>query len=333
MRYIVIGAGAIGCSVGGRLHESGHEVVLVARGEHGDALRADGLELITPDQRLRLRVPVVSGPAEVRLRPDDVLVLAVKTQDSVAALDAWCGEPVLGGGTAGERLPVLCAQNGVANERLALRRFRQVLAACVVLPSTFLTPGRVVAPCAPLTGLLPLGRYPSGVDRTCELVAADLAESRMSAPVFADVMRWKYAKLLGNLGNAVEAVCGRRSPALVALARQEADRVLTAAGIDRASEAEFARLQGDSVTVRPIDGVDRGLGSSWQSVVRGKTSVEAPYLNGEIVLLGRTHGVPTPVNETLAHAAVESARLGRAPDEALLDRLTERVEAAVEAAG
>ena len=43
MRYIVIGAGAIGGTIGGRLAAGGHEAVLVARGAHLDALRAKGL--------------------------------------------------------------------------------------------------------------------------------------------------------------------------------------------------------------------------------------------------------------------------------------------------
>ncbi|EDX26561.1 hypothetical protein SSAG_06252 [Streptomyces sp. Mg1] len=47
MRYIIIGAGAIGATIGGRLAESGREVVLVTRGAHAEALRADGLQLTT----------------------------------------------------------------------------------------------------------------------------------------------------------------------------------------------------------------------------------------------------------------------------------------------
>ncbi|HEY2286096.1 MAG TPA: 2-dehydropantoate 2-reductase N-terminal domain-containing protein, partial [Streptosporangiaceae bacterium] len=114
MRYIIIGAGAIGGAIGARLFESGHEVVLTARGAHLAALRESGLRFATPDGTATLRVPVAAGPAELPLRADDVLILAVKTQDATAALDAWAWEPVTGGGTAADSLPVLCAQNGVA---------------------------------------------------------------------------------------------------------------------------------------------------------------------------------------------------------------------------
>ncbi|MEV5569877.1 2-dehydropantoate 2-reductase N-terminal domain-containing protein [Spirillospora sp. NPDC052269] len=326
MRYVVIGAGAIGCSIGGRLHQSGHDVVLVARGEHGRVLREDGLTLITPEERLRLRVPVVSGPDELDLTPDDVLVLAVKTQDTVAALDAWRDRPVPGGGTAGERLPVFCAQNGVSNEPMALRRFRRVYGAFALLPSSFLTPGEVVAPCAPMTGLIVLGRYPSGTDDTAEHIAADLAASRFRAEVVSDLPRWKYLKLLGNLENAVEAVCGERSLDLYARALAEAETVLAAAGIDHATNEDIAGLRGDAVEVRPMEDVPQTRNSSWQSLARGG-SLETDHLNGEIVLLGRLHGVPTPVNEALLEAANESARLNRAPGELTLEQLTARITA------
>ncbi|RFU36982.1 ketopantoate reductase family protein [Actinomadura logoneensis] len=324
MRYVVIGAGAIGCSIGGRLHQAGHDVVLVARGEHGRVLREDGLTLVTPGERLRLRVPVVSGPDEVELDPDHVLVLAVKTQDTVAALDAWRHRPVRGGGTAGERLPVFCAQNGVANERMALRRFRHVYGAFVLLPASYLEPGEVIAPCGPLTGLLVLGRHPSGADGTAERIGADLAASRFRTEVVPDLPRWKYLKLLGNLGNAIEAVCGEPSPDLHARAWAEADRVLEAAGIGHAANRDVAELRGDAVEVRHVDGVSELRNSSWQSLARGG-SLETDYLNGEIVLLGRLHGVPTPVNETLLDVANEFARLRRSPGELTLKELTARV--------
>lgn len=359
MRYVIVGAGAVGGSIGGRLHAAGHEVVLVARGAHAVALRERGLRLLTPDAEAAaaapaaagdrasgpgagpgpgpapapapLPVPVVERPEELALRADDVLVLAVKTQDSVAALDAWADRPVDGapgaaggapaGAPAAEVLPVLCAQNGVANERLALRRFRRVYGVCVWLPSQFLEPGVVAAPCAPLTGMLHLGRYPEGPgagDATARRIAADLETARFAAPVVDDVLRWKYAKLLLNLGNAVDAACGvAPDPAadeLRARARAEGVAVLAAAGIPHASEREQAELRGDRMRMRPLAGAREGAGgSSWQSLSRGTGTIEADYLNGEIVLLGRLHGVPTPVNEALRRAANTLARDHRAP--------------------
>ncbi|MGW5847715.1 ketopantoate reductase family protein [Streptomyces sp. NPDC055254] len=309
MRYIIIGAGAVGATIGGRLARAGADVVLVARGAHAQALRVDGLRLTTADGTRVHRLPVVAGPEELgELRPDDVLLLAVKTQDALAALDAWGDAEVAGGGTAAQRLPVLCAQNGVESERLALRRFARVYGVCVWLPATFLEPGAVSALCAPLTGILHLGPAAGGADALARAVAADLDGAGFEAPVVEDVMRWKYGKLLGNLGNAIQATTGPEpDPAKAALllrAVREAKAALAAAGIAYTPEAEQSAARDGKVN-QP-EGV-RG-GSSWQSLARGTGSVEADYLNGEICLLGRLHGVATPVNDVLRHAANIFAR-------------------------
>ncbi|MEU8887646.1 2-dehydropantoate 2-reductase N-terminal domain-containing protein [Streptomyces sp. NPDC048442] len=319
MRYVIIGAGAIGGVVGGRLAEAGHEVVLVARGTHLAALRERGLRLTTPEGTRTLRLPCAAGPEEVELRVDDVLVLAVKTQDSIAALDAWSGRPVKGGsGTAGEVLPLVCAQNGVENERLALRRFRHVYAMCVYLPATFVEPGAVSAAGEPVTGSLHLGRYPRGVDETARRISCDLEKSHFLAPAVPDAMRWKYGKLLNNLANSLDAVSGTEALAtpagrdLVARTVEEGRAALEAAGIAVASAAERAEAWSSRISMIELEGKAPGGGSSWQSLVRGTGSIEADYLNGEISLLGGLHGVPTPVNDLLGRLANEFARERRA---------------------
>jgi 2-dehydropantoate 2-reductase len=321
MRYVIIGAGAVGGTIGARLLQSGHEVVLVARGSHGAALADRGLRFATPAGAVTLQVPVVAEPGELALRPDDVLIIAVKAQDAAAALDAWAWQPVGTGGVAAHSLPVFCAQNGVAGERLALRRFRRVYGMCVWLPATHLQPGVVEAQGAPKTGLLPVGRYPAGTDETARAVAADLAASTFLAPVSADVMHYKYGKLLSNVANAVEAVCGAGGAAgnaaaaaeLRSRARQEGEAVLTAAGIGFMNPAELRELGGSEVRIEPVSGARRSGGSSWQSLSRGTGSIEADFLNGEIVLLARQHGMPAPVNELLQRLANQFAAERRAP--------------------
>ena len=214
---------------------------------------------------------------------------------------------------AADALPVVCAQNGVASERIALRRFRQVYGMCVWLPATHLEPGVVEANGAPLAGLLHIGRYPSGTDATAEQIGADLAASGFLAPVIADVMRWKYGKLLANLSNATEAVCGHdawlHATELRRRVTAEGRAVLDAAGIAYARERESAELRADRVQILPVNGAERVGGSSWQSLTRGTGSIEADFLNGEIVLLGREHGVPDP-GERGAAAAGQPGRPG-----------------------
>lgn len=335
MRYIIIGAGAVGGSIGGRLAQAGHEVVLVARGAQHAALRDGGLRLKVPDGEYTYGLRTVEGPGELgELRADDVLVLAVKTQDTVSALQAWGPAPVAGGGTAAERLPLFCAQNGVEGQRLALRVFRRVYGVCVWLPSTFVEPGVVSAAGAPLTGILHLGRHPHGTDETLRLVAADLEKTGFfEAPVVPDVARWQYAKLLSNLGNALEAVAGPiagdEAVALYARVRAEGEAVLDAAGIAYASAEEQKAVRGHKVDLVPLDGAPRGGGSSWQSLARGTGTVEADHLNGEIALLGRLHGVPTPLNELLQRLANTFARERRAAGSMPVEDLVRLADEAV----
>ncbi|RPF37121.1 ketopantoate reductase family protein [Streptomyces sp. TLI_185] len=335
MRYIIIGAGAVGGSIGGRLAQAGHEVVLVARGPQHAALRDGGLRLKVPDGEYTYRLQTVEGPGELgELRADDVLIIAVKTQDTVSALQAWGPAPVAGGGTAAERLPLFCAQNGVEGQRLALRVFRRVYGVCVWLPSTFVEPGVVSAAGAPLTGILHLGRHPHGTDETVRLVAADLEKTGFfETPVVPDVARWQYAKLLSNLGNALEAVAGPiagdEAVALYARVRAEGEVVLDAAGIAYASAEEQKAVRGHKVDLLPLDGAPRGGGSSWQSLTRGTGTIEADHLNGEIALLGRLHGVPTPLNELLQRLANTFARERRAPGSMSIGELVRLADDAV----
>jgi 2-dehydropantoate 2-reductase len=331
MRYIIIGAGAIGGTIGGRLFESGHEVVLVARGPHLDRLRADGLRLATPAVTITLPIPAVGHPDELELRPGDVLVVAVKTQDAEALYPQWAWQPVRGGTVAAQALPVVCAQNGVTGERLALRRFAQVYGMCVQLPATHLEPGTVEAQGAPKTGLLQVGRYPSGADATAAQIGEDLAKSNFLAPVSADVMRWKHGKLLSNLGNAIDALCGHRAGDGAAELRRraaaEGAAVLEAAGLAYATAEERAQVRGQQVEPQPVAGSRRGGSSSWQSLTRGTGSIEADFLNGEIVLLAREHGLAAPVNEVLQRLANLAARQRQAPGAITPGEITALIDA------
>ena len=317
MRYIIIGAGAVGGVIGARLIQGGNDVVLVARGAHLAALRGSGLRLVTVEGAETLPVHAVTDAAELgELRADDVLVLAVKSQDTVAALTQWAAAPVAGGGIAADRLALVCAQNGVENERVAQRIFRTVYGMCVWLPATHLEPGVVVSHTAPMSGILTLGRYPHGSDSTISEFGKHLASSRFLAPVVEDVMRWKYGKLLNNLGNALMALLddsGEPAQDLWRGARAEGEVVLAAAGIPYADEAEREVVQGDRMQLQQIEGVPRLGGSTWQSLARATGSAEVDYLNGEIALLGRLHGVPTPINDLLQRLVTEYARDRREP--------------------
>jgi 2-dehydropantoate 2-reductase len=294
--------------IGARLYASGSDVVLIARGEHYRTIIGSGLRIESPEGSETLRIPAVEHPSELELNNRDVVLLAMKSQDTASALRELAS-------SAPTDLPVVCAQNGVENEREALRLFSNVYGVCVVLPATHLEPGVVQANSAPTPGLLDVGRYPAGVDETARSIAEAFAAAGFDAHAIPDVMRWKYAKLLTNLGNAIEAVCEPppRQDEIEELARREGEACLRAAGIEFASAEEDRARRGDLLRLRPVEGSVRGGGSSWQSLARGAGAIEADYLNGEIVLLGRLHGIPAPVNELLQRLANRVARERREP--------------------
>ena len=334
-----MGAGAVGGTVGALLAQTGKDVVLLARGAHAAALRADGLTLARPSGTSTVRIPVVERVQELELGEDDVLLLATKSQDTAGLVADLAGRPV-GGAAAGELLPLLLLQNGVDNESEALRRFAHVHGVCVMLPATHLEPGRIEANGAPLPGVLEVGRYPSGVDDVDRAVCADLSAAGFLATVREDVMAWKRAKLLRNVGNALEALAGRdldeREQAVMdeleAQARAESERCYAAAGLGWVPDAEWVAHRKDRCSAQAVEGRGRQGGSTWQSVSRGAGTVEADHLNGEIVLLGRLHGVPTPVNALLQREVHALARrrgaAGSVPPSVLRERLDRESPAA-----
>ena len=315
MRFVIYGAGAIGGAIGGRLFEAGEDVTLVARGEHLAAIQDRGLTLVSAGGPATLQVPAVATIAEAAPAAGDVVVLAMKSQatlDAVRSLAAVAPPGVV----------VACAQNGVENERVALRAFADVYGVLVICPSMHLEPGVVVAHASPTTGILDVGRYPTGIDDTAVELAAAFRRATFAAEARPDVMRWKYAKLLDNLSNALDAVCGARpgdedaDPAVAELAgllRAEGEAALAAAGVDVVPLAEDRARRAGVMATPPIEGVADKRSSTWQSLAKGAGSVETDYMTGEVVLLGRLHGVPTPANALLQALATELAAAGRPP--------------------
>jgi 2-dehydropantoate 2-reductase len=317
MRYVVFGAGAIGGLVGARLFQSGADVTLIARGAHGRALQS-GLVLEAPGESVTLPIPAATEASAVSWTDDTVVLLGVKGQHTEDALRQLVT-------VAAPATPVVCMQNGVENERRVLRRFPNTYAMCVMCPATHLRPGVIQAHSAPVSGLLDIGRYEAGVDDVAQAIADALDATTFQSVARPDIMRWKYRKLIMNLANAVEALCGPagRGSAVAREAQREGEVVLRAAGIAVASVEEDRARRADHLQMRSTASGEWSGGSSWQSLARGTGSIEAEFLNGEIVLLGALHDVPTPVNALLQRLALQVAANGDAPGTWSIEKLSE----------
>jgi 2-dehydropantoate 2-reductase len=220
----------------------------------------------------------------------------MKSQDTESALEAlaWVAAP---------GVHIVCAQNGVANERMALRHFPHVHGLCVRMPGVHLEPGVVQVHQPDCNGIADVGSYPRGVDEADRTIAADLEAAKILSYALENVMAQKYAKLALNVTNALEAAMGASAPDtdLSKLARREALDVFAAAGITVATGHDPRTADRSRV---PIEGVPHAGNSAFQSLARGNARLEADYLNGEVVLLGRLHGIPTPANEFLQQLAI-----------------------------
>jgi 2-dehydropantoate 2-reductase len=316
MRVVVIGAGAIGAPIAAQLFEHAHPVLLIARGANFTAIENIGLTIATPDGTRTSKVDVVDGISSLLLDRGDVVVLCVKSQDTRAALEELTK-------VAPPELAVFCGQNGVANERLVSQHFAKTYGMCVMSPASYLEPGRVEVFSSPLLGALDVGRWPTGIDDTVLELSALLADSGYASIATDEIETLKWGKLLSNVLNALEVLCGPASLGddLALQVRDEAVACLTAHGVDVVRATAMAEERSKLVNYHPIGSIRRVGSSSWQSVLRGTGNVETDYLNGEIVALGRRFGVATPVNELLQRRTNEMARDGRAPGSVPIEEL------------
>ena len=291
MHYVIYGAGAIGGAIGARLFKMGFPVTLIARGQHCEIIQRKGLRYRDTTSDERLSIDCVSHPKEVSWREDSVVIATMKGQDSESAFESLFA-------VTGDRYPIFCAQNGVANEALAQRYFSKVYAMLVVLPATYLTPGEVIHSAGTPGGLLDTyGFNLNAMPETATEVAEALTRSGFASLANPDTMALKHAKLLQNLGNALDLVLEDRdhSREIMRLLRQEALAVFDAAGRPCA-DATTSSARFNLVERGRVMGAPRGGSSTWQSKARGQSRIETPYLNGEICLLGRQYGIPTPTN-------------------------------------
>lgn len=317
MRFVIYGAGGIGGTIGARLHQAGFEVVLIARGAHYEAVARDGLRFVSPTQDVFLRIPCFAHPKDAAIGPDDAVILCMKGQHTEDALrDLYAA-------TAGETR-VVCCQNGVENERLALRRFPHTYGMVVMLPAEHLEPGVVVNFAEGTAGGLDAGCYPSGVDDFIERITAALRRAGFSSAPDRAIMGQKHAKLLGNLNNAVQAASGTGSRAVAAKLREEALACYRAAGI-RCATVEETRARRADIRGHEVPGHKRHGGSSLQSMLRDTGDIETDFMNGEIVLLGRLHGIPVPANTAVQEIGNRLVRENLAPGSMTIEELERRV--------
>ena len=286
LKVAVMGAGSVGCYYGGMLARAGHEVVLIARPQHVQAISKNGLLMQTTTFDEHVRLTASSEPRAVQ--GAQLVLLCVKSTDTESA------GALLGPHLAPDAL-VLTLQNGVDNaERLRSVLPQHAVAAAVVYVATEMAgPGHLRH-----HGRGELVIEPSSMS---EAVAQALIAADVPTEISDNVRGALWAKLILNCAyNAVSAIAQLPYGKTVAgegiqdLMRDVVAECLAVA------KAEGVQVQGDvqEAVARLASSMPNQFSSTAQDLARGKRT-EIDYLNGLIVWRGEALGIATPANRVL----------------------------------
>jgi 2-dehydropantoate 2-reductase len=290
MKIAVMGAGAVGCYYGGMLARAGHDVVLIGRPTHVEAVRRAGLFLHT--QTFQAQVPMRASTEASGVQGAQLVLCCVKSTDSVNAATQMA--PYLEPDAI-----VLSLQNGVDNaERLQAQLGREVVPTVVYVATEMAGPGHVKHHGR---GELVIGPSPAS-----DNLATLFSEAGVPAQVSDKVTGELWAKLILNCAyNALSAITqlpygrlvqGEGVEALMRDVMHECLAVAQGAGVS---------VPGDTweAVQRIARTMPAQLSSTAQDLARGKRS-EIDHINGHVLCQGEALGIATPVNRVL-HTVVK----------------------------
>jgi len=300
MKTAVMGAGAVGCYYGGMLARAGHDVVLIGRAQHVDAVRRDGLFLDT--KAFQTHVPMQADTAVSAIKGAKLVLCCVKSTDTQSAAAEMA--PQLAPDAV-----VMSLQNGVDNAaRLQAALGREVIPAVVYVATEMAGPGHVKHHGR--------GELVIGPSAPSDMLAKLLADAGVPVQISDNVTGALWAKLIVN--------CAYN--ALSAITQLPYGRLVGGEGVEAAMrdvvQECLAVAKGAHITVpgdmwqavqRIAQTMPCQLSSTAQDLARGKRS-EIDHLNGYVVRKGETLGIATPVNRLL-HAMVRLLESRSAPIE------------------
>jgi 2-dehydropantoate 2-reductase len=280
---VVLGAGAIGSVYAAKL-SAHHPVTVVARPEHVQAIRSNGLRLIGRETTT-VRVNAVTRLDA--LAANTVVLLTTKVNASEAAL-APIAELVR------DDTVIVCVQNGLDSEGIARRAVRNrcpVLRAITQFGAIFQGPGLINFTASGYT-LLEDGPFSAGI-------AAMLTTAGLDGRISPDIKTEIWRKLIFNcVINPITAITGTEvggiaDPRLDPLKRLVIDECLEVARSEGVSfEIDFLP------TIADVFGASRTIASMRQDLMRGRPT-EIDHMNGAVAALGRRKGIDCPVNSAL----------------------------------
>ncbi|MCC6174437.1 MAG: 2-dehydropantoate 2-reductase [Chloroflexi bacterium] len=303
MRIAIVGAGGVGAYLGVLLAGYAHDITLVDRGEHLDALRHEGVTIRSRVRgELHARLPATDAPSDVG--PVDLVLYCVKTYDNATAIPSL--RPLVGLRTA-----ILTLQNGVGNvERLAAAYSpARVLGGALVGGGTRVAPGVVEHVLPPEAETIDLGALEPGSAERAEQARAVLAPTGLTVTVVPDIQRTLWIKLLGMASLSALGCLTRRGTA--DWREHPATRTLYERFVREAAVVGIAEgLDLDEATVASALAQPDRLGPAHRTSLHADLErgarLEVEAIHGEVVRRAERHGIPTPSFET-AYAVLQLA--------------------------
>ena len=285
MKVAVMGAGAVGCYFGAMLSRAGHDVTLIARPQHVEAIQRNGL--LFESRSFNGHIPVQATAEASGVKNADVVLFCVKSTDTESAGRAIM--PFLKADAA-----ILCLQNGVDNaERLQAVTARVAISAVVYVAAEMAGPGHVKHNGR---GELIIGRSSASDEIAPQFVAAAIPTT-VSDKVICEL----WIKLITNCAyNALSAIAELPyGPLLQVTGITDVMRnvIDECEAVARALNIPLPATLRDTTLALAASMPDQ-YSSTAQDLKRGKPT-EIDYLNGYVVRQGTALGIPTPTNLTL----------------------------------
>jgi 2-dehydropantoate 2-reductase len=304
MRIAVMGAGGVGGYFGGRLAQAGHDVVLIARGRHLEALRKNGLTLKSPLGDANLKVKAVGSAAEAG--QPEIVLFAVKLWDTESSAQQL--RPLIG--KDGFVIPF---QNGVESiERIgAILGRERVMGGAAYIAGRIAEPGVIVQ-----TGSmarLRFGPVAQPQRKAAEAFLAACLDAKIDAELSDDIVRmlWEKFVLLVALSATTTVT---RKPVGVVRADPDLRWMLESAMRETwaVGRKRGIALPDDFVarTLAFVDGLPAEMRASMAADLEASGRLEAPWLSGAVARMAREAGIEAPVNRA-AYAALKPYLEGR----------------------
>lgn len=296
-RFLILGAGAIGCLFGGKLTHAGHEVLLVGREAQSRAINELGL-ILTGETKVHLRVPAMSELARAveRMVPDFILI-TVKAYDTEIALRQL--HPYLTNGPW-SNTPLVSLQNGLDNLTLLGRELGRdrVMGGLTSHGARVVEWGQVSHNGL---GYTVVGEMEEAVRQRTRILAQAFDNAGFATDLCTDMEAQVWMKGMVNCAiNPVAALANVTNGAL----EHEPLRELSKRVCEEAAEVALARniklptQEPWKRVLQVIQQTGTNRCSMLQDLDRGKRT-EIGSINGTIVKLGRSLGISTPINDTL----------------------------------